>query len=750
MMDYRHLRQSGEKSQRYLSIPFSRLVLNPYNFDGENLTHPQYSDRPSLPLNVGYLDPYSRSGTGVWLEDLITLQGASAQRGGVLRQPCPALAENAPWRSSAPHDTTLCVGGGRLSLTVHRSSDVPWQCAVHPVSIDLDTHPLLILSVESCDCGGRWAVKMCEQGQSDVVVISDKIGAGTFSCDLARALGRTGRYEGEIKLFAVGYDQTLTVNHIGIAAVTPAHNDACRFSTAWTPDALEFEGDYENGLSLRGFDTFFDESTVLRKLAATAAGALTVCGRICGRASFADNVLPVDCSTFSSAISAHRPISPVYYPDLLSMQADTDRRDTPDACLGFALAVGALAEGEALTLAVTVRSDATPLSEVATPCRAALEAPAEEARAARIAYWTDYLARVPHPAPVELTHIDPMGVTAEQLEQTYLIGWIFVAQSLLPENPELDYPYAQVCCGKPSMWAYGDEKSAYSASWESFFGMQMLGFVMPDAAWSALEGLLSLVDGDGMLGGESLPSEKAHTAYVLYRHTGDTARLARVYDAIGRYLCWRIENPRWIYLDHNDPDCADADFIVSALIDIEYMQKIAEALGKQQDVSLWQARYRKLLRNYYRWSFGEDGFAYQMCNRQTMVRDAGHPVWVTKGLLVRELDKAHEEMLMRRLMSVYREDCAFGGLDDIVKYPVYSQTVLGLHRIGRDDLARTLVEMSLRDIVRVGMFSENYSGDPVSTPTGVRPSMFGCAMMLDSTMLLGGFSSQRVEEISLG
>jgi hypothetical protein len=382
--------------------------------------------------------------------------------------------------------------------------------------------------------------------------------------------------------------------------------------------------------------------------------------------------------------------------------------------------------------------------------RAAALADAEDARACRVAYWKDYLTRVPHPAPVTFTRIDPMGVTPEAVEQMYRIGWIFVAQGLLPENPELGYPYAQVCCGKPSMWAYGDEKSAYSASWESFFGMQMLGFVMPDAAWSALEGLLSLVGEDGMLGGESLPSEKAHTAWVLYRHTGDLARLSGVYDALGRYLRWRIENPRWIYLEHNDPSCADADFVVSALIDIEYMQSIAEALGKPDDVCLWQQRYQELLQNYYRWNFDESGFAHQMCNKQTLSRSAGHPVWVTKGLLIRELDRAHEEMLMRRLMSVYREDRAFGGLDDIVKYPVYSQTVLGLHRIGRDDLARTLVEMSLRDIVRVGMFSENYSGDAVSVPTGVRPSMFGCAMMLDSTMLLGGFSSQRVEEITLG
>ncbi len=70
--------------------------------------------------------------------------------------------------------------------------------------------------------------------------------------------------------------------------------------------------------------------------------------------------------------------------------------------------------------------------------------------------------------------------------------------------------------------------------------MMCPGYVMPDVAWDAYIGMMSLVDEEGMLAGESLPSEKAHTAYVLYNLTGDSDKLNIVYDNIARYLKWRV------------------------------------------------------------------------------------------------------------------------------------------------------------------------------------------------------------------
>jgi hypothetical protein len=252
---------------------------------------------------------------------------------------------------------------------------------------------------------------------------------------------------------------------------------------------------------------------------------------------------------------------------------------------------------------------------------------------------------------------------------------------------------------------------------------------------------MSAVKDDGMLGGVSLPSEKAHTAWLLYELTGDKQRLASVYDAIGRYLDWRIENPRWIYLNHNDVNSADADFVTSALIDIEYMQKIATILGKDDDAAAWSKKHADLLEMFYTWNFDEAGNVYQYCDKISFARNAGCALWSTKGLLVDGLDEAHKNYLLARLMTEYSQMGVFANLTG-VKYPPYTHTVLGLYKVGEVSMARAMVEIAARDIVRVGMLSENYTRYSDPTPTGVRPAMFGTAMMIDSVLMMNGFNYQ--------
>ena len=57
-------------------------------------------------------------------------------------------------------------------------------------------------------------------------------------------------------------------------------------------------------------------------------------------------------------------------------------------------------------------------------------------------------------------------------------------------------------------------------------------------------------------------------------------------------------------------------------------------------------------------------------------------------------------------------------------------------------MAQAMVEIAARDIVRVGMLSENYTRYSDPTPTGVRPAMFGTAMMIESVLLMNGFNYQ--------
>lgn len=100
------------------------------------------------------------------------------------------------------------------------------------------------------------------------------------------------------------------------------------------------------------------------------------------------------------------------------------------------------------------------------------------------------------------------------------------------------------------MWDESDDRAPYSATWESFFGIQFYAFIDPETAWNAFEGLMSLTDKDGVIGGESLPSRKAQTAWILYQTTQDKERLEKIYAPLERYLNWRLVYPTLEYIIH--------------------------------------------------------------------------------------------------------------------------------------------------------------------------------------------------------
>lgn len=49
----------------------------------------------------------------------------------------------------------------------------------------------------------------------------------------------------------------------------------------------------------------------------------------------------------------------------------------------------------------------------------------------------------------------------------------------------------------------------------------------PETAWNAFEGLMSLTDKDGVIGGESLPSRKPKQPGYFYQTTQDKERLEK-------------------------------------------------------------------------------------------------------------------------------------------------------------------------------------------------------------------------------
>ena len=725
------LRQTGARAQRWLSIPDSRLVLNPLRFEGTSseLTHAMTSDRNTMPLNLGFLDPTVKNGTGRWLTDLLTFYESPRGERSVRTL---WNADNSLWSRDQAIDLTCAEN---VSIAVRNEAPVPWQYTSQRLVFDLSDRP--VLSVNIAKTTGHWALKLCRDGCADAVVQGDCSSSGVFTYVLDKPFyyDENGHFSGEIKFFSIGYGATAVFGNMSLFSLQNSPSPASAYGgVTWHPHKLTAEADYPMGLSLSFTDTFAESETVLRTIETESDGRLLVLVQLCGDVlSSDDRSILMKLGNYACAVSWSESAALKFYANRITALGDDCGKDSAEGCTAAVIDFGTVKAWEKLTFAVTITSD--PDTAKVKSQQYASPEKARDAEEKLAQYWNDYLKKVPHPERFAIEAVDAKGISPEYIRQMYYIGWIFMAQNVLPPNPELGFPYRQIACGKPSMWAYGDEKAVYTASWESFFGMMALGYVMPDTAWDAYLGLMSLVDDEGILAGESLPSEKAHTAILLYRITKDRDKLASAYENIARYLRWRVENPRWIYLEHNNPDAADADFAESALLDIAYMKEIAEVLGK--DTAEWEAMYADFLEKYKFWFF-EDKKAYQYTSRSKLTKSPGNTIWVTKGLCIDGLEAEYTDILYSRFLEEYDPEKSFCGFK-MSKFPDNSHTIYGLFRHGYTDEARILNEACMRDVLRVGMFSEGYSIDDIPLPEGVRPSIFGCMMLLDGVLLTNGF-----------
>jgi hypothetical protein len=254
---------------------------------------------------------------------------------------------------------------------------------------------------------------------------------------------------------------------------------------------------------------------------------------------------------------------------------------------------------------------------------------------------------------------------------------------------------------------------------------------------------MSLVDADGRLGGESLPSRKAQTAWILYSLTGDRHRLSSIYSQLRRYLLWAEANPRWIFGDHDIADERDLEFVASLLVDFTFAEQIAEAIGKRSDVDFWKQHHRDLLADCKSWFFRADGTTLQYhYTEQSHPDAAGNTLWVTTALHTRGLDADQRAAVLDRFDATFDEDqplCGWGFPD--VKAPDVTFAAYGLLDAGRIETANQFIQGMLRGIVESQSFAEVYDVDDnqAVVGTGVRPSTFGPFNLIDFVWLLNGF-----------
>lgn len=517
---------------------------------------------------------------------------------------------------------------------------------------------------------------------------------------------------------------------------------------AWRPYALDFDASWSSGTRIQGFDVFHDANSVTRliRVSDTPIGSpdgaeIVVGGAYDGDPAFdqSNGVLTITGTEMSYAIALGAGRTVRYYATRPDLQAPGPELEHPGDH-GY-WAVDLAGTDQAIGIGFAYRGEDADVAARAQ--QASTLSGADADRTSRRDDIGTMLDRVPRPKSFALPDVPSNGVTAKDVQIAYYRAFTFFQLNVLPPAPEVGYDYPQVATGKPSAWNFGADDARASASWDSLLAIQYYAYVDPETAWLSFQGLMSLVDSEGRLGGESLPSRKAQTAWILYAVTGDRQRLSSVYAQLRRYLLWAEANPRWILGDYDVADEKDLEFVASLLVDFDYARQIADVLGNTSDAAFWQHHRAALLARCTSWFFPGGGEILQHHYTNHSNGDSGgNTLWVTTALHVRGLGGSERKSLLKRFDSAFDPKKPLcGWYDPDVKAPDVTYTAYGLIDVGRATTASEFVQGMLRGIVASRSFAEVYSIDANRTPigTGVRPSTFGPFNIIDFVWILNGF-----------
>ena len=698
--------------------------------------------------------------------------------------------------------TTLTTSGSLGTVT--RSADQFGFVSAALSSIDLTKTP--IVSVKVTSGTGKWALKV-NDGSGDVTLQPDVTATGTFSYDLRSLTTWTGTKSFTLKLYQNGDSTTGTSTtydrisvHSGGVATRSA---ATSVGYTWTPAALTMDGTFAGGTaSSQEFFTASDPNAYTRLVTADLDSDVIVAGAAENAPSYdaATHVITVPGQWATRSIAVPAAATVQFYTSKSAFLADSSATTTPTSATRFwsaslpgsgtyAVGVGwAVNDGSA----TGENAPGTALAASATSARGATS-DVDAARQHWVDFWDAYLAKAPAVQDFSIQRVATGGVTAAQMKHFYYQAWVGLEMNVLPATPETGNDYAQLGTGKPSMWMNGTPGTKNVASWDSLLGMQQLVYTDPENAWASFEGMMALVNDEpgatepsdaaygtrGELGGESLPSRKAQTAWILYQVTGDEQKLASVYDKLKLHLNWERYNMRWVLGGHNFLDERDAEFVSSLIYDLKYAIDIADLLGHPADAAAWQGWIPDLTQKYQQWFFpttadgngkvwptvqkvyldasrtsspsGEatEGAWYR--NENGQIVEPGYSFYTSPAFVMDQLAPQYQAKIMQRFTDNYDENKQLAGLGAFaVKAPDIQLLTYGLlDKGGVDDQANidkaTVVINSItRDTVISGWFAEVYQqtgsgtiGDPIIS-RGVRPSLFGLSNYLDNVLMANG------------
>ena len=526
---------------------------------------------------------------------------------------------------------------------------------------------------------------------------------------------------------------------IGLSAPGRAPEFSCSRSTAWFPYKLSFDSAFPCAARIKGTDFFTTaKDAVMRVLEIEGAKGklLRLGGTTPQKADLqwdaTGGVLLIKHPEYVCEIKVIRLSGPSQTPAALNEEPKVDAQGW---ALDLPLETGSGAFGVAIGFASTVEGPAKAAERVAS----AVSQPPSANLAKSKAVMDDYLRKVP--APQKGGVKDAVGeISAEQHRRAYYAAWAFNYQNLIDVFPEArEYPFPQFSVGKASLWDEGEKTAPTTCGWESLFAYQWNAFVDPELSWKAYMGLMTRVDKEGVLGGESLPSRKAQTAWILHQRKPDMERLKRVYPALKRYLLWREQNPRWVYGTNLAKDEKDIEFAVSWLLDVDYAVLVTEELGLRDEKPVWKQKQAAMIQSMRQWFFSnpdkiEQFYFADSGKHATKTRSENVPMMIATALCRRDLPNDLSQRTDAFFRATFDPTKKLGGFNT-AKHPDLNLTAYGLLDRGMPE-AKAFVETFLAADIRAGEFAEVLESTTPVMAGGVKPSAFSPLNIIEFTWLL--------------
>lgn len=756
------LTDTTDSQDRWLSVPDSRLVVNPYDFNlSATATQSDYSNRPSVPLNIGFASPYAVRRERIILNDVV----------GHLEKSPDAVSNimfDAPAEEWYPEDPrygyTTVLDNGDLYCVNTADADPIWQRFHAGVfSAEVTENTVLSFEIVEKNDGVSCKISMPEGEWTDYSCSVN--GTGLYEFRVADVIGRTGSFRLRVDFYCVGSGAHMTIRNVTVADSLFDFSSGCTFAN--NPAVNRTSAVFPDGNTMSVTDCFADETTVLRNVKYAGSENAYIFGKIYGDAEVTDGCLTVDMGNYAYVISCDKGSVFGFFDGFASAVSGGKGSFSPEGCNYYLMKI----TGDEANIYFTLDTKYSRSKDGLVAHSKEMQTEnSGEVISGRIAYWDDILAKIPVPGKFGLTVPGAENTNQRNIEKMYYKSWTLIYASVLPQSPETDYPYRTMANGKPGLWSEGGKHSQYVAMWDSVYAIRMLAYLDGGMAWDCFEGLMADVEEDGSISGEGLPDQKAHTLWHIYSICPDRERLADVMDVMERHTEFSLNHTYWIYPTYNpDPAIKDVIYTTALADEALYLNAIYTELGNSARAEYWADFADSYRLNIIKWHFN-NGRQYDFCipKGNTLSRFSYDYSVLSSGgqglMYVKGLRANNRKILKDEFLSKYDASAVNGGFSGITaQSPLYM--MYGYAQYGEKDISKTVCEVTIRDVSQTVMPAERCDTDTDGTPVcgGVRPSFFTAALMIESVFLRNNvrmddglpsayslFDSGRVSNIHIG